>query len=447
MKKLLLTSVASMSVTLAMAGGAVAQPVKPVTPGSIVVHLNGYLQFEFANYGSTYNTVSTPIGTFKLNPVTTDGDVRMYPGFDAQTLTGIEYGAQIELRTTTSDAGRGADKVTGTGSTAGCSCLYVKRAYGYIGTPSTGFVRLGQTDGTFDLMQVGVIEAFGDGAQFNTDGGVASLLPVDATPGNFIYADTSNLYATDKLVYLSPKFSGFGFGFAYEPNSNGIKEGYGNNNFASSTSAALTSSPIASDIGTRRKNTVDMSIEYTTEMNGVSYEIAINYLHGAPISYTGVPTALGTPTHFGYDNLSVYQAGAQVTWAGLTVGANIKGGQVEDGYSFKPKGARDALTYIIGADYVLNSLVFGASYWNGQSAGQFVPGNTAHIARTLSEYGIAVGANYVVGPDMTLFLQYLYGHRHQPGALVPSPAGSSEPELSEANTQVQAIGIGATLKW
>ena len=64
-------------------------------------------------------------------------------------------------------------------------------------------------------------------------------------------------------------------------------------------------------------------------------------------------------TH-GYDNLSVWQAGGQATFAGLTLGANIKGGQVEDGYTFKPKGGRDALAYIIGASYVIQQYVIGA---------------------------------------------------------------------------------------
>ncbi len=37
------------------------------------------------------------------------------------------------------------------------------------------------------------------------------------------------------------------------------------------------------------------------------------------------------------------------------------------------------------------------------------------MARTLTEYGVAAGGNYVIGKDLSLFLQYEYGHRHQPG--------------------------------
>jgi hypothetical protein len=444
MRKLLLASAATMGATLAMTGGALAQPVKPVAPGTIVVHLNGYLQFEFAGFGSTVNTYDGD----KLNPITTDGDARIYSGFDAQTLSGLDYGAQVEARTTTSDAGVGAEKNTGSGGSTGDEGLYIKRAYGYIGSPADGFVRIGQGDSGFSLLQSGVVEAFGDGAQFNTDGGVASLLPTDADPGNFIYADASNLYATDKLVYLSPALAGFSFGGGYEPNSNGLKEGYSTNALASSTSAALSASTATGDIGKRRKNTVDAMLQYAYKGDGLVFKTSGGILYGAPIAYDGARTALGTATHFGYDDLEVYQVGAQVTVAGFTVGANVKGGQVEDSYYFKPKGARDALTFIVGANYVLGPYVIGGSFYQGQSAGSDVPGATytpigakkaVPVGRSLTEYGVAAGGNYVISPNLSLFVQYLYGHKSQ--------LGNAAFVTNLKDAQVQAIGAGGTFKW
>jgi hypothetical protein len=419
MRKLLLASVATMGATLVMTGGAKAQPVKPVAPGTVVVHVNGYLQFEIAGFGSSVNTHDGD----KLNPISTDGDARLYAGFDAQSLSGLDYGAQLEVRTTTSDAGVGAEKVSGSGSAAGTEGLYIKRAYGYLGAPTSGFVRIGQGDSAFTLLQSGVVEAFGDGAQFNTDGGVESLLPTEATPQNFIYADASNLYATDKLVYLSPAIAGFSAGFGYEPNSNGLKEGYSTNAEASSTSAALSSSTAVGDIGKRRKNTVDAAIQYKLETDGIVAKASGGILYGAPINYVGAPIAFGAGTnHFGYDNLEVYQAGAQVTVAGLTVGANVKGGQVEDSYYFKPKGARDALSFILGASYVVGPIVIGGSVFQAQSAGTYYPGETytvgktkQPVGKTLTEFGAAAGGNYVISPNLSLFVQYLYGHKQQIG--------------------------------
>jgi hypothetical protein len=422
-----------MGALLVTAGGAAAQPVKPVAAGTIVVHLNGYLQFEIGDTGSSYNSLATG---YKLNPITTDGDARLYGGIDAKTISGVDYGAQIELRTTTSDANVGADKVTGSGSTAGASALYVKRAYGYLGTVDNGYVRLGQGDSAFTLLQTGVVEAFGDGAQWNTDGGIYSALPTSAAPGNLIYADTSNLYATDKIVYISPKYNGFGIAAGYEPNSNGIKEGYSTNAVASSTSAALSSSPTAGDIGKRRRNTVDAAITYAISANGFATKASAGVLYGAPISYDGPKVATGA-LKSGYDNLSVYEVGAQTTYLGVTVAGNVKAGQTLDGYSFKPKGARDALAYIASISYVVGPYVVGGSFFDAQTAGNFVPG--AKQSRTLEEYGAAVGGNYVVGKDLSLFVQYLYGHKHQ--------VGGSGITSTKGNAQVQAIATGATFKW
>jgi hypothetical protein len=475
MRKLLLASVATMGVTLAMSGGAQAQPVKPVAPGTIVIHMNGYFQFNLGVMGSSYNNIVTKsssgayTGTFKLSPVGTIGDFRIYPGFDAQTVDGLDYGVATDIRTSYSNAAVGqngkttltsSSTSTTTAKTAGGkttftttttttttntsqSGLYVKRAYGYIGTPDYGFVRFGTTDSAFTLLQSGVIEAFGDGGQWTLEGAQAILFPTNTVPagGNqFIYADQTPVYGTQKVVYISPAFDGFSGIVGYEPNSDALKQGYNSCGSATSTCAALSSSGVAGDIGSRRKNTVDAGVQYLNTIDGYKIKTSADYLTGAPVSYTGVPPTTASALTHGYDNLSVYQVGAQVTFAGLTLGANLKGGQVEDGYTFKPKGGRDALAYIIGASYVIGPYVVGASYFNSQSSGAYFPGSKG-IAHTLSEYGIAVGGNYVVSPNLSLFSQYLYGHRHQPGNASTSlitPAG---------NTQGQSIALGATLKW
>ena len=174
-----------------------------------------------------------------------------------------------------------------------------------------------------------------------------------------------------------------------------------------------------------------MSVSYAEKMNGFDNKVSVSYLHGAPLGILG-----GTPTTapHGYDELSVMQAGAQTTFAGLTVGGNMKWGQVEDGYAFKPKGARNALGYVVGAAYNVGPYTVGASYFNQQSSGAYVPGSTAY-ARTLSEYGVAAGANYQIAKPMGLYLEYLYGHQHQPTA------------TSTGNVQEQMIDLGTTIKW
>jgi len=435
MRKLLLASAASMGAMLVTAGTAAAQPAKPVAPGTIVVHVNGYLEFGIGDIGSTYNNYEGD----KINPVTTEGDARIYVGVDAQTLSGIQYGAQIETRIGTSNPGRAVG--TNTTSTAGTSSIYVKRAYGYIGTTDAGFVRFGQGDGGFTLLQTGVIEAFGDGQGFNADGGIESAVPSNAAPGNFIFADQSALYATDKIVYLSPKIAGLAAAVTYEPNSNGLKEGYANDAEALSTSGALAASTVAGDLGTRRKNLVDGDLTYTLQGGGMISKVGGGILHASTISYDGT-TALPVADHF--DDLNVYQVGAQTTFAGLTIGANFKTGAVDDSYSFKVRGTRDADAFIVGGTYVVGPYVIGAYYFDNQTAGNYVPG--AKEARTLNETGFNTGANYVLDKDISLWVDYLYGTRHQPGNSALDPNGTAA-GTAKGDAEMQAIAVGTTLKW
>ena len=440
MRKVLLASVASMGALLAAGGAANAQPVKPVAPATIVVHMNGYFQFGLDDMGSTFNNT----GGAKLNPVTTNGEFRLYPGFDAMTVDGIAYGAQVETRTAFTSANKGVS--SGTGS------LYVRRAYGYVGTADYGYVRFGQTDGAFTLMQTGVIEAFGDGAQFaSTDSTPLYVVPTKAIPGEFVYADQGALYTTDKVVLISPavaepyldgKFSAMA---SYEPNSNGIKEGYGSGcNTAGNGCASLSSEGTGlytSAQAAERKNTFDVAAKYAVKLGGFTNQFSVGYLEGSPINYTGIYNAANP---FRLDQLQVMQVGLQTTYKGLfmdgdaiTVGANAKWGQTLDGYAPKPIGARDGVTYIVGGNYVVGPYVLGASFWDGQTAGSYNQFKAGTEARTLSEYGVSAGGNYVIGKDLSLYAQYMYGHSHQPG----------NANLIKGNSQMQLVSAGATFKW
>jgi hypothetical protein len=432
---------------LAAAGAAKAQPVKQVQPGSIVVHFNGRFQFELADFGSTYNTVTTSAGTSKLNSVTDNGELRLYPGFDAKTLDGIEYGVQAELRTGFSDAGvsQNSGKPTTVNGNSSQDTLYVRRAYGYIGTKDYGYVRFGQTDAATSLLEQGVIYNFGDGDGWKNRGGVATLLPTYASPINtIVWGDQVALYGSDKIVYISPKIYGFNAIVSYEPNSNGLNEGYYNNPYATSTSASLASSSDPSTIGSRRRNTVDTGLQYTYKGYGMLAKVAGTYLHSSPINYTGASASstYGALDYAaggrGYADMNAYQFGGQVAYAGFTVGGNIKFGQVNDSYAFTPRGARGAFVYTVGVTYAIGPYMIGANYFDSQTSGAYDPTKHGKMARTLNENGVTVGANYIVGKDMDLFLQYMNGHRHQYGNSQLSASG---------NAQTQAVAMGATLKW
>lgn len=419
MRKLLLASAA----TLLAGGAALAQPVTQAAPGKTSVYLQGYFATGYGVYGDSGMSESAQSGGYKLNNNGMFGDIHIMPGFDGQTLNNILYGFRLELRDAVYNAGRGKNNNTTTGQ--GTGSMYVQRAYGYIGTKDYGFVRFGQTDSAFTLSQTGVLEGFGDHSQFNCDNAACAM--ISDNPAGIIFADASHLYSTSKIVYISPAVDAIGGNLSgmvgFEPNSNGIKEGYANVN--SSAGANVNSLPGGS--GSRRRNTVDVSATYANEVDGFANKLSAAYLHGSPLGNTTGPQ--------GYKAMSIYQVGAQTTYAGFTVGGNIKGGQVNGGYDFNQKGARSAFAYIIGATYNVGPYTVGAHYFNEQSSGNWTQGSG--VARTLSQYGVAVGGDYELAKPVTLYVQYAYGHNHQPGSSISA----------SGNTQVQFVSTGAMLSW
>ena len=117
-------------------------------------------------------------------------------------------------------------------------------------------------------------------------------------PGEFAYADQGALYTTDKVMYISPAVAepylggNFSAMASYEPNSNGIKEGYANCATAASgsTCAALSSTSTAGNFNAKaRQNTFDVAGQYALKMNGFNSKVSAGFLDGSPMRYTGAP--------------------------------------------------------------------------------------------------------------------------------------------------------------
>ena len=106
-----------------------------------------------------------------------------------------------------------------------------------------------------------------------------------------------------------------------------------------------------------------------------------------------------------------------------------------------PKGARNGVAYIVNGTYAIGPYVLGASFFDQQSAGSYVPGDRRSRPARWTEYGVATGANYVVGKDLSLFAQYMYAS--------PASAGqrTRSATASHGNAQMQIIETGATYKW
>ncbi|GAA5263963.1 hypothetical protein ACOSOMT5_P0383 [Acidiphilium sp. MT5] len=451
MRKYLLATVASLGMLAAASGVAHAQAAKAPAPGTIVVHLNGLLNDQINDIGSSINTVNG----YKLNPIGMSGFLRLYPGFDGTTEGGLQYGVASELRTAFTNAGQGIHEGGG-----GVESLVIRRAYAYVGTKEAGYVRFGQTDGTWDLLTTGEYYNYGDGNEFNSDGGVGAATPGNAEPKG-LFSVSGALYTTNKIVYLSPDIAGFQVGFDFEPNSNGFKEGE-TCGLPGVDCATLASAPGGAG-NARRKNTLGAAAEYTGKAGAIGYKVSAAYLMASPIGSSG-PLSTTTITQTGvnsaglitgkstttvtnpqYKGLRVDQFSAQVTYGGFLLGANFKSGQVNNGYTFLLPGQRDALFYEVTGVYTMGPATIGAQYFNNQSAGDYTLGSM--IGRTETDYGFDVGANYALSPHFGVYATYLYGHRHQYGADLAGTAGKTSPIVVGNNVQSQAISAGAQLKW
>ena len=415
MRKLLLATVATVGLTTGFVGIANAQ--SSPAPGTVTVRLNGRVNFYAAAVGTTADNVNGN----KLARYGFQGYMRLYPGFDGVAANGLHYGAAVEIRQNGGAAGNG--------TSSGTETLFVRRAYGYFGLPQFGTVRFGQTDGPFTLFQTGTFEGFNDGGW---NGDVPGFVPGNVFP-TYPFADNGNLYATQKIVYLSPQVAGFDFGVSYEPSTAAFNIGQGACAEAMTGCDRLSSSTNPADAG-RRRNTFEAELRYTGNFAGFGVKATVGAIHSGRVNYTGAVPAQQ------FKDLSVGDFGLELSYAGFTVGGNLKAGQMNGLYSLEPKGGKTAIGFLVGGQYAIGPAVIGANYFNYQSTGDF---QDPAVEGQRVETGIAAGGTYTLAPGVSLFASYLYGTRKQGGFNFIT----GQPGNLHNYVQAQVIAVGTQLKW
>ncbi len=453
MRRLLLTTAAAFGVAMGLAGVANAQeglppppagepgptfglvgspPVAASTvvtpdetaPNSFVVHLNGRLVW----YGGIGTSSANDFDGYKLNPYGSQAYIRLYPGFNATAANGLKYGVVGEIRNPGSTVETGGATP---GSTSTSNTLYWRRAYGYVGTDDLGTLRFGMGDGPMSIFQVGTFEGFDDGAWNSSI--LPTFVPSNTEP-TFAFSDVAGLYTSNKLVYLSPSFSGLQFGVGYEPNTANLLDTPGSScGAASSTCNALAASPIPG-ASIRRTNTVDLGGSYTGTFDGVGINVGAAYIASEAVS---APSPQ-------YNGLSVGKIGATITFAGFTVGGNFNYGNMNGDFALQPRGGVNTISGMVGAQYAAGPYIVGASYFKTTYPDEWTPARGASgVARTGNDSGVAAGATYLLAPGMALYLSYLYGQRHQIGWDFNS--GTTGPDQN--NTHATVLALGAALSW
>ncbi|HTU53333.1 MAG TPA: porin [Acetobacteraceae bacterium] len=438
MRKLLLTTAATMGATVALAGGAFAQTattpstnatVQTTAPNSFNVHLNARINWYAGMEGSSADNQ----GGYKQDPYQFQGYIRVYPGFDAVAANGLKYGASAEIRMPGHGGGTAG---LSPGSTSGEETLYWRRAYGYVGTDQLGTFQFGMVDGTMDTFYVGSFESFNDGAW---NGDLPGFVPGSAVPA-YPFSDVGAYYTANRVVYLSPTFSGFQFGVAFAPNTSNLWNAQCS--VAGSSCNNLSASPESSDLK-RWRNLIDFGGEYTGTVGPVGLNFAAAYAASNMVDYNGAPGAPTAPTGSVYEGYSYGDFGGTITIAGFQFGGQIGYGRMNGDWSPQPKGGVNELAFMLGTQYTTGPIVVGASYFKTKYAGGWTEGTTG-VARAETDQGIAAGATYSLVPGMAIYLSYLYGLRHQLGynfytGATDTPVGN--------NTHSEAFSVGTVLKW
>jgi hypothetical protein len=333
-------------------------PAANPTPGTIVIHINGKVEYDFLSTWTSADTrlftapAGTPggapiapgtttagaivgtagvnsgatgtaaalgtngAGTAKVEPQDMQVFGRLYFGADGMATNGLRYGAAIEIR----ENFMGEPSGTSASTYLSSQTLFVRRAFTYVATPNAGLLRLGQADGLIGIFDNGVT-TFQFLPTGNLNGGDlnASVLGNANLPFYFL-GQAGAEYGNTKAVYLSPQIAGFDFGLQYAPNTSngfgigstagGIYKSYsgnvigtGLNCLTATTGCPTTSSGPGALDGDRIINQTAVGVRYQGVLGGVGvlaygvYEFSgISDYTGAQIGPIGSATGAGTNT-------------------------------------------------------------------------------------------------------------------------------------------------------
>jgi hypothetical protein len=424
---------------------ASALPSNSTLPGNVVVRLNARFTADFMAGNDSGNNYKNAAGvSAKQQPYYFGEFARLYPGVDGVTANGIKYGAAMEIRQ--NSGGTGVNQAGNNLPGSSGNTLYFRREYGYIAADGLGQLRFGQTDGVADLMMVGTFENVDFEGGFNGD---LPALFSNNTQLVWAFPDSSPWYTTSKLIYLSPNFGGFDFGLDWEPSSNqtsgdGACSGTTGNNTVGLGCATVSSisgpyALISGDLA-RRRNLVSVIGRYRGAIGPVGLIVEGGWMGSGHVAdgNSGID-----PTR--YKGFGFFDGGAAMTFGGLAVGGHVDAGS-KNGTGLLVSGGKDELSYSTGFSYAIGPYIAGAQFidetfqgaWNGNAATGAK--NTLGLEHDI---GIAIGGTFNWAPGAALYVDYMYGTRHQANRdFLAATTGKFN-----NNTRLQGIVIGQKFQW
>lgn len=328
MKKAILGTTALVAVGVLAIGTASASE-------KIKLGVGGYMQstYYYANYDQDTNAAGT--NERISDRVTYEGEVH----FKGETTldNGIKFGANIQL-----EAYQKTDQIDET-------YVYADGAFGR--------VLFGSEDGAAYLMHYAAPSPV---PMYGADS--PNIYPIGVTATTFadMYVDT------DKISYFTPRFAGFQFGASYVPDG------------TSETGAHSPYSPTQYKSGLDRG--YSLGANYVNKLGAVDLAVSAGY--------NRANVRLATPPATDGEDASEYNFGAQVGFAGFTLGGGYSKSSDLDGAGYDRKVWSAGLTYGMGPWAV------GVQYSDRDDSG---PANGGELENWV------IGGQYTLGPGITAF--------------------------------------------
>ena len=182
-----------------------------------------------------------------------------------------------------------------------------------------------------------------------------------------------------------------------------------------------------------RRNTIEVGARYKNVMGPFGIYVSGGYLGSGHV--TDSATAEQP-----YQDVNVGSFGAELSYAGFTIGGNTKFGSMNGQFLPEPTGGSTAIGWLAGTQYTTGHLSLGGSYFDYQSTGDF---SQPSVEGQRRETGAAAGVTYILVPGVKLFASYLYGTRHQGDFnFLSNKVGSAHND-----TTAQVMSVGTWLYW
>jgi len=283
---------------------------------------------------------------------------------------GIKYGVVMELEVNTDSTNNG-DEV-----------------YAFL-SGDFGTIQMGDQDSATNTMLVGAYQAHQGLA--GPLGGLGALLPVfhnqlgAANLQLLSRTDFQNPTTSDstKVIYFSPRFSGFQVGVSYTPDTG-------------ANGASFTEPDNDGDF----ENVFDIGANYTGKFDDVGVSVSGLWQHGddEPVNGTG---NVGN-----FEDLNIWYVGAKVDFAGFTIGANYA--DFDDTFLSKAQTAagQDSGRYWAAA-VGYSQGPWGVSAWYSDGERDFgTNGSPSGTEESIERFG--VGGRYAIAPGWQIRADYNY---------------------------------------